>query len=309
MPGLLSTNSHRLGDYFASNWPRLWKSRVDLCLWFSILGVVLGMAAWVLEPTVQSVNAWVAAKKKAQFGQHSQTSFDLGYYIIGSMVVLLAIAGLAWIRATRRALVLRSLAFDRFSPRLTFVLIGVAAILGGLAASINLFGLVKYQDAVMVMSLFVLLIAYLTLLSEWYSLRELLIGLLVVLAVLILLVVPLGQILEHVAPGMGNTLLKWGMTLVCGVALAIVLSSLFRGSRGRLIRPAMMLSMLVLPPAIGFGALALKTWMSSGMALASWPSWLSTDTAGIVTFVVGTLLAAEAMCWLGGKVDVLPERK
>ncbi len=106
-----------LSNYAAANWPLVWKLKLHVCVLYSLLGIGFGLVLWLATSTVLEVDKQMSTGLQSSIGV--------------LFVIILTIPIVVWIRATRHAPLLRSIPSDRFSPRFTFVILGVIAIWGG----------------------------------------------------------------------------------------------------------------------------------------------------------------------------------
>jgi hypothetical protein len=284
-----------LSNYAAANWPLVWKIKLHVCLLYSLLGIGFGLVLWLATSTVLEVD--------------KQMSTGLQSSIGALFVIILTVPIVVWIRATRHAPLLRSIPSDRFSPRFTFVILGVIAIWGGFLVVTDYFGVkaiyfttIDQNTFIEIMFFIPYYIAVVAILSAWFSLGTAFMVFLVCLVTFLAAGI-LGKLGAGYVGVTSDTLGELIKCLLTFSSLAIVLGYFLRGFRTRLTGLAiiyLVIAVLVFPfPFVG---------KLDFIRASLFPDGISADSFRRMCAYLLALPAVEIVCWLAGKVEALPER-
>jgi hypothetical protein len=308
MINLLVSRYRRIGNFFSAYWPSIWKYHVHVCLFYSLLGFVFAVVLWFTDHTIRGVHDMFAKLP---------TPFYVREYVGGAIILIFSVLVFAWILSTDRAPRIRSAA--RFSPRFVFALLGALAILGSFPSALYMVELFQPYimgsgnvtqplSAALVGSIMILYsVVLILLLVIWFSLRDVLLCLIYVGATIILFLVPLtGAIDAIVSKDTADLLVfaAFGVPAALGPPLALFV--LLRGVRGRFTRYNMIFSLIFFPPLAAFFLVAMMLRL-----LRNGNTALSTDSSNVelgLSLVVA-VVCLELVCWLGARLDKLPERR
>ena len=284
-----------LSNYAAANWPLVWKFKPHICVLYSLLGIAFGLVLWLTASAVLELDK--------QMSTGLQSSVGVLFMIILTVPIVV------WIRATRHAPLLRSIPSDRFSPRFTFVILGVIAIWGGflvitdyVGAKSIYFPTIDQNAFVTTMFLIPYCIAVVAILSAWSSLGTTFMVFLFCLVIFIATQTLAKLVAGYVgiASDTLDDLIKFSLTLAC---LIVVLGYFLRGYRTRLTSLAI-LYLVVAVLVFKFPLVGKLDFIRASL----FPDAVSAGTFKTICGYVLALAGIEIVCWLAGKVEALPER-
>ena len=285
-----------LSNYAAANWPLAWKFKPHVCVLYSLLGIAFGLVLWLTTSAVLELDK--------QMSTGLQSSVGVLFVIILTMPIVV------WIRATRHAPLLRSIPSDRFSPRFTFVMLGVIVIWGGFLVITDYVGVKAIyfptidQNAFVTSCSFIpYYIAVVAILSAWSSLGTTFMVFLVCLVIFIATqtLAKLGAGYVGVASDTLDELIKFSVDIRqpdCRSRLFFTwLSDETDQSGDPLLgrrRPGVQVST------------RRQVGLHSRVAVSG-RGHPRTPSRRICAYLLA-LAAIEIVCWLAGKVEALPER-